>query len=160
MAGDVTLRDLTAHDLPFLFEMQRDPEGVRMAAFTVEDPSDSGAFLLKWAKLLLDETVVRKAILLDGELVGSVASFIMFGAREVSYWIARERWGQGIATRALSTFLSGYSVRPLHARAAKDNVGSIRVLRKCGFETVGEDRGFAHGRGAEVEEFLFRLQAP
>jgi hypothetical protein len=32
------------------------------------------------------------------------------------------------------------------------------VLTKAGFTIVGEDRGFANGRRAEVEEFLLRLE--
>jgi ribosomal-protein-alanine N-acetyltransferase len=40
----------------------------------------------------------------------------------------------------------------------KDNVGSIRVLEKCGFVKVGEERGFANARGMEVEEVVMELQ--
>ncbi|MGY3201486.1 GNAT family N-acetyltransferase [Streptomyces sp. TE5632] len=43
------------------------------------------------------------------------------------------------------------------ARAAADNTGSVRVLEKCGFEVVGEDRGFANARGAEIDELVLRL---
>jgi hypothetical protein len=30
-------------------------------------------------------------------------------------------------------------------------------MEKCGFVQVGEDKGFANGRGAEVEEVIMRL---
>ena len=49
------------------------------------------------------------------------------------------------------------TVRPLYARAAKDNIGSRRVLEKCGFAVVGEDKGYAHVRGEEIEEVVLRL---
>jgi RimJ/RimL family protein N-acetyltransferase len=78
----------------------------------------------------------------------------------VTYWIGRQDWGQGIATRALKEFLTGIeTTRPLSARAASDNAGSIRVLEKCGFTHVGVDRGFAHGRNEETEEAILRLDA-
>ena len=48
-------------------------------------------------------------------------------------------------------------VRPLYARAAKDNFASLRVLEKCGFTRIGEDKGFANARGEEIEEFMLRL---
>jgi RimJ/RimL family protein N-acetyltransferase len=48
-------------------------------------------------------------------------------------------------------------IRPLHARAASDNVGSMRVLEKAGFRITGTDRGFARARNAEIEETVFRL---
>ena len=53
--------------------------------------------------------------------------------------------------------LNYVKVRPLYARAAKDNIGSLRVLEKCGFTRIGEGRGFSDARGEEVEEFLLRL---
>ncbi len=49
------------------------------------------------------------------------------------------------------------TVRPLFARAATDNLGSLRVLQKCGFEVVGRNKEFAHGRGADTEEYILRL---
>ena len=47
--------------------------------------------------------------------------------------------------------------RPLFAKAAKDNIGSIRVLQKCDFKIIGENKDFAQGRGEEIEEYIFRL---
>nr|WP_236819700.1 GNAT family N-acetyltransferase [Alicyclobacillus tolerans] len=90
--------------------------------------------------------------------MGHISSFEMFGEREVSYWIDRAHWGKGIATEALKQFLSLDTVRPLHARAAKDNIGSRRVLEKCGFFILDEDSGFANARGMEIEEFIFTLR--
>jgi RimJ/RimL family protein N-acetyltransferase len=49
--------------------------------------------------------------------------------------------------------------RPLYARVAKDNVASIRVLERCGFEVCGEDRGFSNARSEEVEEYILKLEA-
>lgn len=71
------------------------------------DPADRGAFDAHWKKILGEETIVKRTILFDGHVVGSVASFIdqEFGKREVTYWIGREYWGKGIATKALSKFL-------------------------------------------------------
>jgi hypothetical protein len=40
----VALRPVEDGDLDALFEQMRDPEGVRMAAFTPEDPDDRNAF--------------------------------------------------------------------------------------------------------------------
>jgi hypothetical protein len=40
---------------------------------------------------------------------------------------------------------------------AKDNIASIRVLEKCGFEISGEDTAFSNARGQEVEEVILTL---
>ena len=60
---------------------------------------------------------------------------------------------------ALAALLRELPQRPVHARAAKDNAASLAVLRKCGFVVVGEDSGYANGRGDEVEEWLLELPA-
>lgn len=128
-----------------------------MAAFTVKDPADKGAFMEHWRRILADEAIMKKTILFDGDVVGNVLSFEQSGEREVSYWIAKKYWGKGVATKALSEFLDLVKTRPLYARAAKDNFASIRVLEKCGFEISGEDKGFSNARGEEVEEFILEL---
>ena len=68
--------------------------------------------------------------------------------------------GKGFATRALSDFLAhGNRARPIYARVAKDNLGSRRVLEKCGFTIMGEAKGFANARGEEIEELILELRA-
>lgn len=153
----IQLRDVTEGDLPIFFEQQRDPEANYMAAFTAKDPADREAFNTHWQKVLADESNTVKTILFAGNVAGHIAQFEQFGQPEVSYWLGRKYWGQGIATQALSLFLNHISIRPLYARAAKDNIGSIRVLEKCGFMVAGEDKGFANARGQETEEFILKL---
>jgi len=58
---------------------------------------------------------------------------------------------------ALGLFLNEVLVRPLYARAAKDNTTSIRILNKCGFKLIGHERGFANARGIEIEEVVLEL---
>ena len=157
MTADVALREVTEVDLPVFFEQQLDEDANRMAAFTVKDPADRDAFWARWKRILGDETIIKKTIVVDGGVAGHISSFEQFGEREVSYWIERRFWNKGIATKALSEFLGHVERRPLYARAAKDNVGSIRVLEKCGFVISGEDKGFANARREEVEEFILEL---
>lgn len=157
LTGRILLRDVTEADLAIFFEHQLAESARYMAAFTSKDPTDKDAFLAHWNKILADETIIKKSIRFDGQVVGHVVSFQQMGELEVSYWIGKDYWGQGLATRALSHFLDEMKARPLFARAVKDNIGSIRVLEKCGFTIVGEDKGFANGRGGEVEEFILKL---
>ena len=82
----------------------------------------------------------------------------MEGEAELSYWIGRAFWGKGIATAALKLFIEELEIRPLHARAAADNLASIRVLEKCGFTRTGTDRYFANARGEKIEEVIYILK--
>lgn len=158
-AGEVVLRDVEEDDLPIFFDYQREPDAIQMAAFTVKDPDDRATFRAHWDKILSNESIAIKTILFNGQVAGNVLSFEQFDEREVSYWIGKEFWGKGIATKALSEFLEYVTERPLYARAAKDNVGSLRVLEKCGFTIAGEDKGFANARGEEVEEYILKFEA-
>jgi RimJ/RimL family protein N-acetyltransferase len=157
--GGVVLRDVTEADLPIFFEQQLDPEANRMAAFTAKDPANRDAFMAHWARILRDDTISARTVLFEGQVAGHVASFERSGQPEVTYWLGREYWGRGLATRALSEFLGQIKARPLYARAARDNVASLRVLEKCGFTIAGYDRDFANARGIEVEEVILRLEA-
>jgi RimJ/RimL family protein N-acetyltransferase len=153
----VALRPVNDRDLDVLFEQRRDPEAVRMAAFTPRNPGDRAAFDAHMAEVRSSPDLVLRAVTCDGRLVGSVASFPAEGQTEVTYWIDRGVWGQGIATQALALLLDLVPVRPLHARAASDNVGSMRVLQKAGFKVVGTEVSFAAGRNGEIEESILRL---
>ena len=152
MSG-VRLRDVVEADLPILFEHQRDPDAARMAAFPSRDWE---AFLTHWStKILGDATVAKKTILFNGRVAGNIVSFARDGKPLVGYWIGREFWGQGVATSALAQFLETVPGRPLYANVAKHNVGSIRVLEKCGFRISGEQ---PPGPGEDgVEEIVMEL---
>jgi RimJ/RimL family protein N-acetyltransferase len=108
--------------------------------------------------ILADETVIIQTIIFNGHVAGSVSSYEDEGKPEVTYWLGKEYWGKGIATWALTAFLTHHNkTRPIYARVAKDNLVSRRVLEKCGFAIIGESRGFANARGQEIEEFLLEL---
>ena len=155
--ADVALRPIEDDDLDRLFDMMRDPDSVWMAAFTAENPDDRAAFDAHRAKVSALPDVTERAVLSDGHLVGSIASFVIEGDTEITYWIDRSVWGQGIATQALQMFLDTVEVRPLHARAASDNLGSLGVLRKAGFAVTGTEISYASARHAEIEETILRL---
>jgi RimJ/RimL family protein N-acetyltransferase len=157
MSSNVILRDVNEDDLPIFFEQQSDTTANYMAAFTAKDPSDKVAFKAHWEKILDDERIIKKTIIFNGQVAGQVSSFEQFGEPAVSYWIGREYWGKGVATRALSQLLDYVNIRPIYARAAKDNIASIRVLEKCGFKICGEDKGFSNARTEEVEEYVLKL---
>jgi RimJ/RimL family protein N-acetyltransferase len=158
--ADIQLRDITENDLPIFFEQQLDRVANHMAAFTSADPTDESAYRAHWASILRDEAITKKTITVDSAVAGHIASFDQDGKREITYWIGKPYWGRGVATKALTEFLRQMPIRPLHARVAKDNLASLRVLQKCGFSIVGEDRGFANARGTETEEFILALHGP
>jgi RimJ/RimL family protein N-acetyltransferase len=154
---NVSLRPLEDRDLDTIFAQVTDPESIRMAAFTTEDQTDRDAFLARTSRLRADPGVSHRVIDVDGAAAGTIGSFRIDGRLEVTYWVDRAHWGKGVASAALQLLLAETAERPVYARAASDNVGSLRVLEKAGFRLVGVDRGFARGRGEEIEETILRL---
>lgn len=157
MNSNIQLRDVADTDLPIFFAQQQEPAGIQMAAFTAKEPSDREAFDNHWAKIRADVGITMQTILYEGDVAGSIGYHSWFGDLEITYWVGEKFWGKGIATVAVQQFLSQLPTRPLFARVAQDNIGSLRVLQKCGFVITGEDRGFAHGRGQEITEYLLTL---
>ncbi|WP_434391716.1 GNAT family N-acetyltransferase [Melittangium boletus] len=147
----MTLRPVSEEDLPLFFEHQRDPDALRMAAFSSRERD---AFLTHWRTKVLRPENVTRTILVDGVVAGYVGSWSQDAQRLIAYWVGREHWGQGLATRALAAFLALEPIRPLHAWVAQHNAASIRVLEKCGFRPVAQAQQEPEDGIAEV---LMRL---
>ena len=141
----VTLREVEPGDLEFFYEFQLDPEACRMADFRSRDREAS---LAQWGRILANESVRPRTIVVDGAVAGHVVSWAEDdGKREVGYWLGREFWGRGIATRALAAFLEIDLGRPLYAHTSIANLASRRVLEKNGFHLIAESE----------KEFTLRL---
>jgi RimJ/RimL family protein N-acetyltransferase len=153
----IKLRKTISADLEQLFLFQLDEEACYQAAFMSKDHADKTAYLEKYNRILNDPDKNTQTIMVGETIVGSVSKFVMEGDAEITYWIDKKYWGQGIATKALIEFLKTETTRPIFGRVAFDNLGSQRVLEKCGFVKIGTDRGFANARQAEIEEFVFKL---
>lgn len=123
----------TQEDLEHLFRFQHDEVGVWMAAFTAENPADKEFYMNKWSRIIVNPEIRMQTIWINDAIAGSVAHFDLDNLTHVAYWIDRQQWGKGIATRALQQFVAGSTKRPLYARVAFDNIGSQRVLEKNWF---------------------------
>ena len=141
----IELRDLDDDDLDAVFEMMRDPEGIAMAAFTASDPDDRSAFDAWIGRQRSNPDVLLQVVTENGGFAGTAAAFTIDGDR------------RGVATAAMRQLVSREPARPLFARAAAHNVGSITVLTRLGFTEVSRNVDFAPGLGREVEEIVFTL---
>jgi RimJ/RimL family protein N-acetyltransferase len=135
----VELREIREADVPILFAQQADPEANAMAAFPARDEP---AFREHLARVLADPANIIRAVVSGDAVVGQIGSWDDDGARNVGYWIGREHWGNGYATVALRRLITIDTTRPLWAHIADHNVGSKRVVERCGFvldRSVQED---------------------
>ena len=100
--------------------------------------------------------VHARTIVHDGSAVGMINIFKVEDDWNVGYWIDRAWWGKGIASVALSSILQNVDVRPIKAIVATTNLGSIRVLERCGFVRDGgsESPGTSRYIACRVDTFI------
>jgi len=156
----LSLKETIEQDLEAFFLFQLDKEAQQMAAFTPKDPEDRPAYLEKWKRLLKDKTVRMQTVFLDEAVIGSIVKFEIDGQAEITYWLDRKYWGKGFCSTALREFLEIEAKRPILGRVAFDNVGSQKVLERCGFIMTDESTWFSNARNAEISEFIYALRSP
>jgi RimJ/RimL family protein N-acetyltransferase len=149
MSAQVRIRPVEDDDLPIFLAHQDDPVATAMAAFPTRAPD---VFYAHWAKIRADPANYTRTIVADDEVVGDIVSWLDDGRRHVGYWIGRSHWGKGFATTALRLVLDEIKDRPITAHIVPSNIGSQRVVEKCGFVRVGEEVA-----DDGVHELIFRL---
>ena len=141
----VALRPVEPRDLGVFFEHQLDVEAAQMAEFASRD---GRAFIAHWGRIAADPEAFVRTITCDGEVVGNVVRWVADGVPCVGYWIGREHWGKGIASRALAEFVDLLHDAVVWARVSPRNRGSIKVLECCGFRMIDDG----------PEEFVYELR--
>jgi RimJ/RimL family protein N-acetyltransferase len=151
----VRLRRVEDPDIDVFFDHQADPQAVEMAAFPAREKD---RFAAHWAKVRADDSNVVRTIVADGMVAGNIGSWQDDGQQLVGYWVGREWWGRGVATRALALLMDDVPIRPVYAHVAVHNAGSIRVLEKCGFRRDRVQEAEAPSPEDGIGELVFVLK--
>lgn len=115
---------------------------------------------ISWLKKQENSPRKPLAIEVENKLVGCI-SYWHFDSltTEVGYWIGKPFWGKGIATTALYSLLSSttFPTTPkVAAKVAFENIGSQRVLEKCGFKV---DKQCKVEKSGEMIDAFFYIKA-
>ena len=111
-----------------------------------KDVEETKWLLNLWIKEYEDPKTYRYGIVIKdtNELIGSidVVGYID-GNPEIGYCLSRKHWNKGYMTEAVKTLIQyllkeGFPI--IHVTAAVDNIGSNKVIEKCGFTFVKEER--------------------
>lgn len=140
---EVTLRPVVPADIATLFAYQDAVIASTLAAFPSQDRE---AFTARWERILADAAIEKRAIAMNGAVVGAVVCFDVLGERHLGYWLDRSLWDHGVATNALTLFLSEILTRPLNAEVAACNAAARRVVEACGFMLVSADERLSNLR--------------
>jgi len=161
----LVLRPFRADDAPAVQRLLS-ARAVAEQTLTIPHPYPDGAaaaFIAQHAEWIDSGKRLIWAITLEEEIAGAMGLHVVAAHRraEVGYWIARERWGQGIATEALRSVLAhGFDVVGLHridAQHYKENPASGAVMRKVGMTHEGRLRGVVLRDGVPRDNELYAM---
>jgi RimJ/RimL family protein N-acetyltransferase len=151
--GLVTLRRLTAADVPEVTAACRDPDIVRWTTEIPEDyTEDHARSWIATTRAGWREGRAELAITENSAFAGAIGLVARQDwVAEIGYWIAPAFRGRGVATRALE-LLSAWAEEAGFARLQltifPGNEASARVATKAGYVEEGLLRAYANQRGA------------
>jgi RimJ/RimL family protein N-acetyltransferase len=105
------------------------------------------------------------AICLDGAPVGAITldkgKFRASVRAEIGYVISKAHWGQGVTTTAVKLALKkGFKdldVQRIEALVDPENISSIKVLEKSGFQKEGILKKYVVHRGRIRDRYIFSV---
>jgi RimJ/RimL family protein N-acetyltransferase len=135
--GVVRLREWADDDAGWYAESVRDP---LIQQFTTDSPTLDAAQVFAAILRLRASSDAEGFVICDsatGQRLGNIALRHDGQAGEVSYWVAAEARGRGVATRGLALFSSwafqSVGLAEVWLRAHRDNVASQQVALHVGF---------------------------
>lgn len=160
--GDFILREQTLEDAEAFLEYYSDPQVSKyIVSFIPKTVEEARSEIRYWINVFsyndgLYFAIARKS---DNKMIGSVGVSGVnrsHNRTEASYDLAKEYWGQGIMTKALKAVLkyafTELKFNRIEAYAMPDNIGSQKVLEKCGFafEGVLRQHRFHNGKYVDI----------
>jgi RimJ/RimL family protein N-acetyltransferase len=166
----LALRPLRADDAAPLFALFADWQVVRWLStppwpYTLDDARAFVAGRLSGA-----QANTTFAIVLDGALIGCIDARPLLPAYvqgappgpNLGYWLGRPYWGKGYMTQAARAFLAHLFQSGagdiVYSGALADNIASLRIQEKLGFERHFEGMHFFRPRGEKLPHVFTRLE--
>lgn len=105
------------------------------------------------------------AITVEDKAIGSIGAFrqsnIHFRTAEIGYYLGEPYWGKGYGTSAVKQMceyiFQHTDIIRLYAETFADNIGSCRILEKCGFELEGILRKNAVKNGVVLDMKMYSI---
>ena len=170
MKDKISLRKFRRTDLDAIMKKFVDKDVIRAIGLDKDLKDITRKFESEWLDKTIKNYRLKKpsvynlAILLDGEHIGTIGCHkINYEDKnlEIGYWIGKDYWGQGYATKALKQYLKEIKKKfdPVRVVAYHFtfNPASGRVLEKCGFKKEGTKRKAKKIGKKYVDENIYAL---
>lgn len=152
------LTAFSREDMPDYFDIIRDNEVQKYLGGGVP-VFDKEPHISNWLRNVNERLLSRRVVFTwcikdknNGKVVGRIdlGGFVRKSTAEISYHIARNYWGYGIATEAVSRAtefgMNELGLKRIQGLVRKENQASIRVLEKNGYVQEGLLHYFPFGR--------------
>ncbi len=144
----LVLRPFRVSDAEAMFSgWANDPEVTKYLTWTPHESVDVTRQLLAlWEEESKQPDIYHWAITLDGKLIGDIeiGKIDRLETGNVGYCMAKEYWDRGIMTEAFREVIrfafEEVGLHRIEGMHAKHNVGSSRVMEKCGLKYEGMKR--------------------
>ncbi|MDP2301642.1 MAG: GNAT family N-acetyltransferase [Ignavibacteria bacterium] len=144
----VHLRRLVWADAPIIYEFMQEYDLVKYLAELPQPYNIEHAYaFIEFANKETEEKKTFHFAIVDratGNFIGAIGLKdvdLDFKVAETGYWIGKKYWGCGFATDAIMVMINfcmrELKLKKLKAIVFESNVGSIKVLEKCGFKYFG-----------------------
>jgi len=105
------------------------------------------------------------ALCLNNEAIGGIGMHpqqdIHEKCAELGYWLAEPFWGKGIASKAVLKMIDfsflNFDIVRLYARPFSSNIGSQKVLEKCGFKLEARLKKSIFKNGVYMDELIYSI---
>lgn len=112
-----------------------------------------------------EENDLCRAIVIDGEAVGSVGVFVQSDVKrksaELGYWLGEPFWGKGVMSAAVKQIckeaFEKFDIVRIYAEPFAHNAASRKVLQKAGFTLEGVMRDSICKNGEIFDSCMYAL---
>ena len=141
MSEPITLRLTTIQDADLLLEWRNDPETRKASHNTAEVQRDEH---VTWLSRTLSNPNRRLFVAEeDGVPVGTARADLSEGVWELSWTVAPNARGRGVAKRMVALLASQIS-EPIRAEVKAGNLASVRIAEHAGMKFDREANGVLH----------------
>ncbi len=159
------LRRIEHEDADAIIDLYGSPDVMRFLSQPIIQTREQAVGLIDWLNALYDRhEAVQWAMTLHGDdrLIGTCGTYAWDRENrrvDIGYHVVPALWGRGYATEAARAItrwsFDHLDVHRVQADCTDGNIGSERVLLKCGFkiEGVWRESCWEHGRFVDIKQF-------
>ena len=165
MTENISLRAWATSDIDNLLKYASNPKIAKNMTNAFPHPYTQEAGEAFIAMANSKKPVSIFALCLNNEAIGGIGVHpqqdIHEKCAELGYWLAEPFWGKGITSKAVLKMIDfaflNFDIVRLYARPFSSNIGSQKVLEKCGFKLEARLKKSIYKNGVYLDEMIYSI---